>query len=214
MDQNDNTESWSIIWDSLLINFLTTPVGVADNKNETDIEPARIELYDEHYVMICKYYKGFICPDKYIVPTRKLVTADYQSNDIHNTLNSNIDYIYEETYYQKPDSCDPFLTSGKGIQSKNKRFKMYLSPSGNLIMKDGVRTIWESQTANYNFTVPPYNTFIDNTGKLIIRNNVKHIIFATTFKSGNKETYYPPFSFRSTVPYCNEKEKCASWTLE
>jgi hypothetical protein len=33
MDQNDNTESWSIIWDSLLINFLTTPVGVADNKS-------------------------------------------------------------------------------------------------------------------------------------------------------------------------------------
>ena len=74
-------------------------VGIADKKGRyklvlvdgNDNEDPRLELYDEHYVMIWTsrkffndnkkeqnpHYKGYICPQYFDVPTLKEIKANY-----------------------------------------------------------------------------------------------------------------------------------------
>lgn len=238
----DSDDDWITIWDSLPINLQYT-VGVSNKqskytlvlRDETVGKEPRIELYDEYYVMVWSsvriyndkynknvpnpHYMGYICPENYQVPTKSEVVTIYQPNDMHNHLDDSIKYIYTGSYIQPLDSCSPFLVSGTGIKSANGRFKMYLTNTGNLIMKDGSRTMWESKTANMYYAKPPYELFIDNSGELVIRDGEKHVLWTSVVSEKITSTHYQPYTFSisdegeynvlgSLMLHCSESNKC------
>ncbi|KAJ3281405.1 hypothetical protein HDU76_008935, partial [Blyttiomyces sp. JEL0837] len=117
---------------------------------------------------------GYRFPRAYLLPTDFPTDAvDPQQDDAsypHNYLNPayNLTVINPAIHISENQRCGPILTSGQGITSPNGRFKLILDWSGNLIFKDGVRTMWETFTANVFFAQPPYQLQLSNRGSLYL----------------------------------------------
>ncbi|KAJ3330378.1 Structural maintenance of chromosomes protein 3 [Blyttiomyces sp. JEL0837] len=117
---------------------------------------------------------GYRFPRSYLLPTDFPTDAvDPQQDDAsypHNYLNPayNLTVINPAIHISENQRCGPILTSGQGITSPNGRFKLILDWSGNLIFKDGVRTMWETLTSNVHFAQPPYQLQLSNRGSLYV----------------------------------------------
>ncbi|ORX53740.1 hypothetical protein BCR36DRAFT_368773 [Piromyces finnis] len=190
----------------------------------------RIELYDEYYVMIWSsvriyndkynenvpnpHYIGYICPENYQVPTKSEVETIYQPNDMHNQLDESIKYIYTESYIQPLDSCSPFLVSGTGIKSANGRFKIYLTNTGNLIMKDGSSTIDEGEYNVLGSLMPHCSEF--NKCELLkgiytfVQALDTYLCFNAEKKAINLDDYYCYEDVECTAKYKNTEIPCCS----
>jgi len=219
----EKKDEWLPIWDSLPIN-LQYNVGFSNKSNKyylKFIQPKKatsepvLELYDEYSVMIwtsAKYftdtfnkgninphYRGYIFPMNYEVTFYKemVIPEDYlyETKDPHNKLDASIKYIYTEGVYTQETDCTVFLKSGEGIKSKNGRFKMYLTTTGNLIMKDGTTTIWESKTANMWFATTPYQLIIDQYGDLVLRDKDKYVLWISQSSVENEKGVFLPYNF-------------------
>lgn len=90
--------------------------------------------------MIINLRNGYKFPEVYLVPTN-FITPEENNN--HNSISdlvkmSDLKYILPIDF---ENHCT-YLSSNNAILSPNKRFKMILEESGNLIIKDGTRTMW------------------------------------------------------------------------
>ncbi|OAQ22143.1 hypothetical protein K457DRAFT_143574 [Linnemannia elongata AG-77] len=141
-------------------------------------------LFDAMYIRIwcststtdypCTGSKGYRYQENYLVPTDVptpetglSATKDPQNNIIYKTAFATNPYILSRDV-----NCTEGIRSGTGIQSPNGRFKVIVYPTGNLVIKDGTRTMWASNTANIETTVAPYRLFLTAAGDLVLEDAV------------------------------------------
>ncbi|KAJ3148317.1 hypothetical protein HDU86_007499 [Geranomyces michiganensis] len=111
--------------------------------------------------------------------------------DPHNEIPASITWIGAG---MSSDACDKGLQQNQGFRSKNKRFSIYLTSQGNLVLKDWTRTMWESKTANMWFTEPSskYNMILSDLGQLVIRDHKKRAVWQTY---NNIDIFSAPYFF-------------------
>ncbi|KAJ3288300.1 hypothetical protein HDU76_007707, partial [Blyttiomyces sp. JEL0837] len=128
---------------------------------------------------------GYRFPRNYLLPTDFPTDAVDPTVDTsaypHNWLNPAYTFTVANSsvHISENQKCGPLLVSGQGLTSPNGRFKLILDYSGNLIFKDGVRTMWETFTANVNFAVPPYSLALSNRGSLYLSDQYGGLIVNT-----------------------------------
>ncbi|KXN70110.1 hypothetical protein CONCODRAFT_171009 [Conidiobolus coronatus NRRL 28638] len=52
-----------------------------------------------------------------------------------------------------------------------------LLPTGNVVFKDGTRTMWSSKTANLWFGKAPYSLFLNHRGEIVVRDSNGYYIW-------------------------------------
>jgi hypothetical protein len=130
---------------------------------------------------------GFRFPDNYLLPAdveTHFLDKGYVDNTPHNTLDPSIEYVkgYSFLSQNQPGNCGPILVSGQGIKSPNGRFKLILQNSGNLVLKDGIRTMWESMTGDKWYAEGPYSMRLSNRGILYVIDKWNKLIFSTALQ--------------------------------
>ncbi|KAI8585438.1 hypothetical protein BDZ88DRAFT_21983 [Geranomyces variabilis] len=121
---------------------------------------------------------GFKHPLNYLVPT-DMVTGPNLPNqaDVHNAIDPSITFLPTNTLMSRDTGCNVQLNSGQGLQSPNGRFKLFLDTKGNLVHKDGPRTMWESYTSDLWFAIPPYSLRLNGEGEAYIADSQGHRIW-------------------------------------
>ncbi|KAJ3199244.1 hypothetical protein HDU67_002962 [Dinochytrium kinnereticum] len=72
-----------------------------------------------------------------------------------------------------------YMKSGEGIMSPNGRFSVYLDQGGNMFMKDGHRTMWQTQTMDMWYAKGPYRAGLDSMGSFQIKDATSKVIWST-----------------------------------
>jgi hypothetical protein len=186
---NYRQNEWITVWSSAPINHNVT-IGVPKIKGHLSGYKLIVEnvgdlnLYDSIGTLIwsatkqdAKHRFGYKFPEVYLVPTNFLTPE--VKNDKHNSLDSTI-IIMKDLFSQLVSidrNCNYSLKSQEAIESPNKRFKMILEPSGNMIIKDGYRTMWETASANLPFAKPPYQLLLTGVGNLMIVDSRRLIVW-------------------------------------
>ncbi len=73
--------------------------------------------------------------------------------------------------------CDSFLPSNHALSSRNRRFKLILEDSGNLVIKDYDRTMWESVSGFIPHAVGPFKLIVSPIGNLIVISSNNYIVW-------------------------------------
>ena len=180
-------EEWTLIWSSASIaNNVTIGIPKYDGSDYKLIltDKGNLNLYDAVGTLIlctgieCKHRFGYKFPEVYLVPT-KIITEEV-STDPHNRINKKIRLSSIENSMKSLDtSCSDYLPINTALVSNNTRFKLYLEENGNLIIKDGHRTIWDSSSANLPYAVSPYKLILSPTGNLMILSSNDYLIWYT-----------------------------------
>jgi hypothetical protein len=77
------------------------------------------------------------------------------------------------------------------MKSPNGRFKLILQKSGNMVLKDGIRTMWESMTSDPWFSKAPFKLMLSNRGVLYVTDSWNKVIFSTALENmGFKNTKF------------------------
>jgi hypothetical protein len=148
----------------------------------------RLSLYDAAYVKIwctfdngntpCRNSKGYKYQEEYLVPL-DLETPEDPSGwgevkDPHNSLLFNTRLLKEKSSIVSQDTqCSDALNSGEALVSPNGRYKVALYPDGNLVIKDGYRTMWSAYVANFPNTTAPYQLILTADGELVARDSTR-----------------------------------------
>jgi hypothetical protein len=127
--------------------------------------------------------QGYKFPETYGLPV-DVPTSTYErtpddSSYMHNWLDDSFTYIESKSLRSENTSCGPILVSGQGMVSHNGRFRAILDWSGNLIIKDGVRTMWQSVSGNIPYMTPPYELRLSNKGQIYIVDSLNMIVMMT-----------------------------------
>ncbi|KAJ3208452.1 hypothetical protein HDU67_006717 [Dinochytrium kinnereticum] len=72
-----------------------------------------------------------------------------------------------------------YMKSGEGIISPNRRFSVYLDQGGNMFIKDGERTMWQTQTMDMWYAKGPYRSGLDAKGMFQIKDSASKVIWST-----------------------------------
>ncbi|KAJ3148151.1 hypothetical protein HDU86_007574 [Geranomyces michiganensis] len=117
-----------------------------------------------------KNHYGYKYPEDYMMPT-DVVTAPNEPYQIdpHNSIASTVKLLPTDSLGSVNEQCSNQILADTGIISPNGRFKVILQPTGNLIIKDGTRTMWQTYTADMWFARPPYKLQINRVGELYIK---------------------------------------------
>ncbi|ORX86615.1 hypothetical protein BCR32DRAFT_240880 [Anaeromyces robustus] len=203
-----------IIWDSLP-KHLPFNVGYYGPTGYTLVltdypknDNVRLTLYDEVGIKIWEIYKtgdssnfaeyiGYPFPYEYNIPLNsELITVSdsiNNKNDLHIKLDKNIKYKYTGEIEL---NCDNFLEKNDALSSNNGIYKFTLQETGNLVIKEGKRTMWSSLTANIDGFTAPYKLSFSPLGELILRDSHNFILWQTynynimdNFKNGNEDIY-------------------------
>ncbi|KAJ3206410.1 hypothetical protein HDU67_008211 [Dinochytrium kinnereticum] len=175
---------WTMAWSTQPYG-IDYPVGVFGDKGYSLVLQAdgELELLDGKDVRIWssklsknrygyKYPVMSIFPA--IMPTESSLPA---ARDLHNTRPSNIKWLGDRL---KLGSCDTmYMKSGEGIISPNGRFAVYLDQGGNMFIKDGERTMWQTQTMDMWYAKGPYRAGLDATGRFQIKDSGSKVIWST-----------------------------------
>ena len=108
-----------------------------------------------YFYLGCQHKLGYKFPKVYLIPTQILTP---EGNNNHNSIN-NLIHKSNLTSFRSMDwgyNLCTRLKSNEAIVSENRRFKLILENSGNLIIKDGVRTMWKSVSGYIPHAVSPY----------------------------------------------------------
>ena len=180
------SDEWIIVWSSAPINHnvtIGTPFTIIDNVKITYKliveDSGHLNLYDALGIPIWTatqknpHSHGYKFPEVYLVPTNFITPYDF---DIHNSLNRAIVIRKDSTLYSLNKGCR-FLKPNEALASPNERFKVFLESTGNLIIKDASRTMWESATTNLPFAKPPYQLVLNPTGNIMILDSNYNIIW-------------------------------------
>ncbi|KAJ3147716.1 hypothetical protein HDU86_007891 [Geranomyces michiganensis] len=121
---------------------------------------------------------GYKHPLNYLVPTDMITGPNLPAqDDIHNRIDPSIMFLSTNTLASRDTGCGIQLTSGQGLQSPNGRFKLFLDKKGNLVHKDGPRTMWESYTSDLWFATAPYFFRINAEGEAYIADSKGHRVW-------------------------------------
>lgn len=189
---NTFVETWSTqnIFNNVTVGSPRTGESAADEYVLVLDDNGRLALYDAAYVKLwctfenaltkCANSKGFKYQEEYLVPT-DFPTPDPGlggDKDPHNTILDNPTLLTNKSSIVSQDvSCTDSLKSGNGLVSPNGRFKVILDTSGNLLIKDGTRTMWNAYTADFDNSVGPYKLTLTNEGDLAIIDNSQRWIW-------------------------------------
>ncbi|KAG0020409.1 hypothetical protein BGZ82_011604 [Podila clonocystis] len=152
-------------------------------------DKGRLNLYDAMYIKTwctydtvgnnCGNNKGYKYQEHYLVPT-DFPTPDPglgPVRDPHNSIIHATSYLPGDSFVSKDANCTDGIPSGSGLQSPNGRFKVILYPTGNMVIKDGLRTMWTTNTANMERTTGPFKMFLNDAGDLVIADATKRWIW-------------------------------------
>ena len=108
-----------------------------------------------YFIKGCQHRLGYKFPEVYLVPTLFLTPEEKNSHNSINKIVNRSKLISFRSIDYNNNTCTR-LKSNEAIVSENGRFKLILEDSGNLIIKDDVRTMWESVSGYIPHTVSPY----------------------------------------------------------
>lgn len=197
------SQEWITVWSSAPINHNVT-IGVPFDNGKSYIlllsKSGILNLYDAVGALIwctdidCKHRFGYKFPEVYLLPilsNESYFSTPYEDNR-HNSITPNIlklDNVVEKMF--SLNTVCTGLPSNKAIVvSPNQRYKMYLEESGNLVIKDGTRTMWESVSAYMPYAVGPYELVLAPTGHLVIRSSNDYMIWSTLLKNRTIDSNY------------------------
>lgn len=102
----------------------------------------------------------------------------------HNSINSSINRT-DFTSFKSMDTYNGCtrLNSNEAIVSENERFKLILENSGNLIIKDDVRTMWESVSGFIPHTIRPYYLHLTPMCQLRITSKNEFVVWKSVGQS-------------------------------
>jgi hypothetical protein len=159
----NDPNGWTVVWSNQPFGF-DYPVGVygstgyklyvqADGEFEL-LDGASVRIWSSKY---SKNRLGYKYPVESIYPSIKPTEGPEPGQiDIYNSLpGPNIKWMGDNlTIPWVPTgnvtTCTySIILSGQGLASPNGRYKLYVDASGNLIMKDGYRSMWQSKTADF-----------------------------------------------------------------
>ncbi|ORX75653.1 hypothetical protein BCR32DRAFT_249385 [Anaeromyces robustus] len=172
--------------------------------DESDNNNVRLTLYDEVGVKIWEIYNngrgtnfpnyiGYAFPYEYNIPLNsdiikisdgisKILADNKNSNinkdkkDLHLKLDDNIIDKYKSIMYF---DCETILNENEALVSENGIYRFILQKSGNLIIKEGKRTLWSSLTANINGFTNPYKLSLSPKGELVLRDRYNFVVWQT-----------------------------------
>jgi hypothetical protein len=181
-----DTSQYVVVWDSLP-KSLPFNVGFYGNTGYTlminpldDGADCEVILVDSLNVIVWRItsktttYHGYSFPLEYNIPlifdTEKI---DY---DPHNRISKNVKTLY--TSEIKMD-CNTKLKENEALVSKNGKYKMYLQPSGNIVLKQNERTLWSTQTALMESFSSPFHIAFSAIGDMVLRDRYNHVLWHT-----------------------------------
>ena len=183
------SDEWITVWSSAPINHNVT-IGIPELPGQFISyklileNTGQLSLYDAVGTSIwcasndkCNHRFGYKFPEVYLVPTNFITPAD---NDKHNRIDDHVILMPPRNSTLVLKSLDvncERLEQNVGFQSPNGRFKLILEESGNLVIKDGSRTMWESTSGYLPFTEPPYKLILTPTGSLLILDAKRFVVW-------------------------------------
>jgi hypothetical protein len=197
LDKENNITTYATIW-SNLPKHLPYPIGTNRNRYklmllETINSPDGVDLvlYDGGGSLIwcarnilCSgpHEKGYRFPVDYGYPTTIVTDNGFVNKKDPHMYFDKTKYklkVGVEFQSETSGSCDPILKSGEYLSSLNGRFAMILEKSGNLIFKDGQRTMWESYSSGLSFHIAPYTLRLSVQGLLYIVDSHSTLVWST-----------------------------------
>ena len=187
------SNEWTTVWSSSPVNHNVT-IGISYHIGNSYVlilsDTGVLNLFDAVGALIwctdidCKHQFGYQFPEVYLIPTN-FITPEVKT-DKHNTINTNVSsssipYLMSLDYRKQCSS----MNSNRAMFSKNNRFKLILENSGNLIIKDGTRTMWESVSGYIEHAVNPYKLILTPSCDLIILSSNGYIVWISLFKYEN-----------------------------
>ncbi|ORX82692.1 hypothetical protein BCR32DRAFT_309086 [Anaeromyces robustus] len=178
----DDIKDEYVIWDSLPKD-LPFNVGFPDGlgyylflKEEED-GGASVCIYDGVGIKIWEIksgidYKGYPYPREYNMPLAFDTPRAEGVNslyDIHNTLN--LRKVKTKYTHSVEMNCSNFMNQNEALISNNGIYRFYVQPTGNMVIKEGSRTMWSSDTANISLFEGPYKLLFSPLGEFILRDN-------------------------------------------
>jgi hypothetical protein len=215
------SDEWVSVWSNQPVN-VNFPVGVYGKYGYrlylTD--QGELELIDGAEVMIWSTAKsknklGFKYPIEDIRPTTFVTESNAPGQeDPHNSMPSV--EILPSSFLEKPsgDNCSTILNVKQAIKSSNGRFTLHLRESGNLVLRDGNRIMWETKTSDLYYSTPPYRALLSDFGHFQVKDSHNIVLWQTEVgglekfevtNSGNLVGYYKN--------YTNDNKMDVLWSM-
>ncbi len=164
----------------------------------------------------CQHRLGYKFPEVYLVPTLFLTPEEKNShNSINKSINASSFSSFRSMDYN--DNSCPKLKSNEAIISENERFKLILEDSGNLILKDDVRTMWESVSGYVPHAVSPFSLHLTPKCQLRITSQNGYVVWFSASRSEVGECFIDFDDLdkgRLVVRDSNRTEVWQSWPSE
>ncbi len=223
-------DEWILVWSSVSLQNKNFTIGIATQTALSDrsdgyklvIEnTGELNLYDSVGANIwcatrkdCRNRFGFKFPEVYLVPTNMITP---QGSDAHGSIDPRVRLLNQSELVSMDMNC-AFLNANMGLTSTNQRFKLILEETGNLIVKDGFRTMWESTSGNVSYARRPYQLILSPVGNLMVL-DVDRLIVWTTKSNKIQDKPIRPFKLqvldegRIVVTDGNNSEIWESWPI-
>ena len=189
-------DEWVSVWSSAPIQHNTT-IGIPVSARDAPISyklvlenSGELAMYDAAGVRIwctggsCKHRNGYKWPEVYRVPT--VFETPAEPADKHNSLDTRRVSLKRNTssLVSIDASCSARLEQSTALVSPNGRFKLVLDTTGNLLIKDGQRTMWESASGHLPFARAPFRLRLTPSGTLVVVDAGDTIVWTTILVGG------------------------------
>ncbi|KAJ3188111.1 hypothetical protein HK101_009194 [Irineochytrium annulatum] len=176
----DDPNAWTPIWSSVPLH-LNYPVGVHGSngyilyvQNDGEIElldGAQVKIWSS---TLSTLSLGFKYPINHPWPSvyRTEPNAPGQ-NDPHNALPPNITYLNRTI----TADCNTSISQNQALTSPSGRFSLILRDTGNLVLKDWERTMWESNTADMWYARGPYTASFSRKGSFQVKDSLYRLVW-------------------------------------
>jgi hypothetical protein len=180
---NYRENEWITVWSSASINHNVT-IGIPNINNKVYklivSDSGSLNLYDSVGALIwctsknCNHRSGYKFPEVYLLPTVFITPKD---SDRHNSIDARVEFLDSNSLMSIDANCDSSLMSNQALVSNNQRFKLILEDSGNLVIKDSYRTMWESVSGFVPHAVGPFKLILSPSGMLIVISSNDYIVW-------------------------------------
>jgi len=218
-------DEWITVWSSAPINHNVT-IGISNMNHKSYVlvlsDSGVLNLYDAVGAIIwcsdigCQHRQGYKFPEVYLVPTLFLTPEEENAHNSINKLIINSNLTLFRSMDSNSNACTR-LKSNEAIVSENERFKLILEESGNLIIKDDVRTMWESVSGYIPHTVSPYYLHLTPMCQLRITSKNGYAVWFSASRSEFGKCYIDIDDLnkgRLVVRDSNDTEVWQSWPTQ
>ncbi|KAG4100492.1 hypothetical protein H8356DRAFT_1036219 [Neocallimastix lanati (nom. inval.)] len=204
---NDKEDEY-IIWDSLPKD-LPFNVGFPDGlgyylyiKDEHNSASVSVCIYDGVGVKIWEIrpgqenYVGYAFPREYNMPLAfdtPRATGEISKHDKHNVLGPKVKDTYKKSIEM---NCNNVMKEFEALVSMNGKYKFFVQDTGNMVVKEGARTMWSSMTANIELYEGPYTLNFSPLGEFILRDKNNFAIWHVINPLAQKNKSYKGGNFR------------------